>query len=230
MDDPTTVGDVEANKEEKHLESYNEETAKKVNWSVLKECIVTEEMKARQKEKKAEDESQTKPKKKRKSTTNHYVGKISRRTSKETIYWKGVESEIDLEKFRNEYKGIYTLNLSRSTAERLLYTIVNQENFPGSECTPPGVLIFKLGILYIRGQKNETEAYVAYKEMLPYLKSCVEDENKENLPPDDTKPKNVPGTPSLKSARKESVEDENKENIQPDDTKIPEREIKITSC
>ena len=42
--------------------------------------------------------------------------------------------------------------------------------------------------------------------------------------------KNVPGTLSLKSVRKELVEDENKEHIPPDDTKIPEREIKITSC
>ena len=33
-----------------------------------------------------------------------------------------------------------------------------------------------------------------------------------------------------KKGRKESVEDENKENLPPDDTKIPEREIKITSC
>ena len=90
----------------------------------------------------------------------------------------------------------------------------------------------KIIILYgLDGCMRDAEATKVYNELLPFgRKESVEDENKENLPPDDTKSKNVPGTPSLKSVQKESVEDENKEHIPPDDTKIPEREIKRTSC
>ena len=170
-----------------------------------------------------------KSKKKLKRTEDSRSVKIEDKSNEEEIIYKTKKfinkeryCKINLEKFRNEYRvlGSYTLNQKFSDINIvLIYKMKNTNKI---------MIIQSSGDLIFIGMCDAEEAAKVYNDLQPLLESCVV--RKESVEEEVDDEENVPGTPSLKSVQKESVEDENKENIPPDDTKIPEREIKITSC